>query len=168
MAEADGIVIYVAAYNSVEDAQADFDAIKAIKAASFIGKYESALFEKKEDGDVKILNTDATERAWGARVGAVTGAVVGLIFPPSIVGMAAAGAGVGAVAGNFMRGIKRKDIMAMGEMLDEGQAGVILVGETTIEEGAEKLMKRAAKVMKQEVDAQAEEIKKAIDEAVDL
>jgi len=76
------------------------------------------------------------------------------------------GAGAGALAGNLMRGIKRKDIKDIGEMLDEGQAGVILVGFTTIEEGMDRLMKRAAKVMKQEVDAQAEELKAQIDEAV--
>ncbi len=168
MAEPDGIIVFVAAYNNVEDALADFEGIQALKSASFIGDYEAAVFEKREDGKVKILNTDATERGWGAKAGAVTGAVVGLLFPPTIIGMAAAGAGVGAVAGNFMRGIKRKDIMEMGEMLDAGQAGVVMVGETTLEEGMDKLMKRAAKVMKKEVDAQAEDIKKAIDEAAGL
>lgn len=96
----------------------------------------------------------------------MTGAVVGLIFPPSIIGMAAAGAGVGALAGNFMRGMKRDDIKAMGEMLDEGQAGLVVVGYTTIQEGMERYMKKAAKIMKREVDMQADELKKAIDEAV--
>jgi len=163
--KADGVVIYVGAYTNLDEATADFDGIKALKHADFLGDYESALFERREDGSVKILNTDATERGWGAKAGAVTGAVVGLIFPPSLIGMAVAGAGVGAAAGNMMKGLKRKDLMAMGEMLDEGQAGVVLVGETTIQEGAEKLMKRAAKVMKQEVDATADDIKRAIDDA---
>ncbi len=117
-------------------------------------------------GDVKIIETDATERAWGAKAGAITGAVIGLVFPPSLLVAGAVGAGAGALAGNLMRGIKRKDIKEIGEMLDEGQAGVILVGFTTIEEGMDRLMKRAAKVMKQEVDAQAEELKAQIDEAV--
>ena len=92
--------------------------------------------------------------------------IVALERPPSLLVAGAVGAGAGAVAGNLMRGIKRKDIKEIGEMLDEGQAGVILVGFTTIEEGMDRLMKRAAKVMKQEVDAQAEELKAQIDEAV--
>lgn len=163
---ADGIVMYVAAYSSVEDARADFDAIKVLRREKFLGDYESALFEKNAEGEVKIIDTDATERGWGAKAGLVTGAVVGLIFPPTIIGMAAAGAGVGAVAGNFMRGLKRDDIKVMGDMLDEGMAGVVLVGETTLDEGVERLMKRAAKVMKKQVDADAEAIKKAIDDAV--
>jgi uncharacterized membrane protein len=162
----DGIIVFVGAYASVEDAEADFEGIKLLKAEKFLGTYEAALFTKDEKGEVKILNTDATQRGWGAKVGLVTGAVVGLIFPPSIIGMAAAGAGVGAVAGNFMKGMKRDDIKMMGEMLDEGTAGIVMVGEATVEEGMDRLLKRAAKVAKKQVDADAEAIKKAIDEAV--
>jgi len=163
---ADGIVVFVGAYANLEDAEADFEGIKMLKAEKFLGDYEAALFTKEEGGKVKIVNTDATERGWGAKVGLVTGAVIGLIFPPSILGMGALGAGVGAVLGNFMKGMKRSDIEEVGNMLDEGQAGIILVGEVTIEEGMDRLMKRAAKVAKKEVDAQAKEIKDAIDEAV--
>ena len=165
MAESEGVVMYAAAYGSLEDAEMDFEGIKMLKAEKFLGDYEAALFTKEEGGKVKIVNTDATERGWGAKVGLVTGAVIGLIFPPSILGMGALGAGVGAVLGNFMKGMKRSDIEEVGNMLDEGQAGIILVGEVTIEEGMDRLMKRAAKVAKKEVDAQAKEIKDAIDEA---
>ena len=166
MAEPEGMILYAAAYGSLDDAKMDFEGIKLLKAEKFLGDYEAALFTKEEGGKVKIVNTDATERGWGAKVGLVTGAVIGLIFPPSILGMGALGAGVGAVLGNFMKGMKRSDIEEVGNMLDEGQAGIILVGEVTIEEGMDRLMKRAAKVAKKEVDAQAKEIKDAIDEAV--
>jgi len=159
-------VMFVASYGDVEDARLDFEAIKMLKHEKFLGEYESALFEKDAEGKVKILDTDATERGWGAKAGVITGAVIGLIFPPTILAAGALGAGIGAVGGNIMRGVKRKDIMEIGEMLDEGTAGVILVGFTTIEEGVDRLMKRAAKVMKQEIDAQADELKAQIDEAV--
>jgi uncharacterized membrane protein len=162
----DGLIVFVAAYGTVDDAKADFDAIKLLRREKFLGDYEAALFEKREDGEIKILDTDATSRGWGAKVGLFTGAVVGLIFPPSIVGMAALGTGVGAVAGNIMKGMSRADITAMGEMLDAGSAGVVLVGETTIDEGMERLMKRASKVLKKQVDAEADAIKKAIDESM--
>ena len=167
MSDPDGVVMYFGSYANVDDARADFEAIKLLKKEKFIGDYESALFEKKADGDVKVLDTDATERGWGAKVGLISGAVIGVIFPPSILGMGALGAGAGALAGNIMRGLKRKDVKEIGEMLDAGDAGVVLVGFTTIEEGMDRLMKRAAKVMKQEVDAQAEELKAQIDAAVE-
>jgi uncharacterized membrane protein len=162
----EGLIVYAAAYDDMEGAEADFEAIKLLSKEKFIGGYESALFEKREDGKVKILNTDASERAWGAKAGLVAGAVIGLIFPPSIAGMAAVGAGVGALGGNIMRGMKRKDIAALGDLLDEGEAGIIFIGEATLEEGMDRLMKRAAKVLKKQVDADAEAVKRAIDEAV--
>ena len=166
MADPDGMILYAAAYDSLDDAKMDFEGIKILKSEKFLGAYESALFTKEEGGKVKILNTDATERGWGAKVGIVTGAVIGLIFPPSIIGMAAAGGGIGAVLGNFMKGMKRSDIKEVGDMLDEGQAGIVLVAEVTLEEGLDHLMKHAAKIAKKEVDAQAKDIKAAIDESV--
>ena len=167
MAESEGLILYAAAYESLDIALEDFEGIKFLKSEKFIGDYEAALFVKEEGGKVKIVNTDATQRGWGAKVGIVTGAVLGIIFPPSIIGMAAAGGGIGAVLGNFMKGMKRSDIKEIGDMLDEGQAGIILVGEVTLEEGLDRLMKRAAKIAKKQVDAEAKDIKAAIDEAVD-
>ncbi len=168
MAEPDGVIMYLAAYADLEDAQEDFDAIHAAHKEKWIGEYEAALFGKEADGKLKIHDTVASERGWGAKVGAITGATIGILFPPAILVSAVAGAGVGAVAGQLKRGIKTDDIKAMADMLDEGTYGIVLIGFTTIEEGAERLMKRAAKVMKQEVDAQAEDLKKAIDEAAQL
>ena len=66
-----------------------------------------------------------------------------------------------------MRGLKRSDVKEIGELLDEGECGVVLVGFTTLEAGMERYMKNAAKVMKQEVDIAADDLKDAIDEAVE-
>ena len=167
MAEPDGVIVSVGSYENVEDAVADFEAIRLLHNEKFIGEFEAAVFEKREDGKVKIIDTVTTMRSFGAKAGAVTGAVVGLFFPPSLLAGAAVGAGVGALTGNFFKGLKRSDIKDMGEMLDEGEAGLVLTAFTTIEEGTDRLMKQAAKIMKREVDATADDLKKAIDEAVE-
>ncbi len=168
MPESEDVILYLAAYKDLEDARMDFDAFEAVHKEKWIGEYEAALFGKEADGKIKVYDTVASERGWGAKVGAITGATIGLIFPPALVASAVAGAGVGALAGQMKRGLKSDDIKAMADMLDEGTYGIVLVGLATIEEGAERLMKRAAKVMKQDVDAQAEELKKAIDEAAQV
>lgn len=165
MAQADGFLVYLGEYTDREAAMDDFEGIKALKHANFIGRYESAIFEKTAEGDLRTINTDSTERTFGAKAGAVTGGVIGLLFPPSIIAGAAVGAGLGALVGHFKRGLKSDDIDAMADMLQPGEFGVVVFAETTIEEGLDKLMKRAAKVMKKEVDVQADELKKAIDEA---
>ena len=52
-----------------------------------------------------------------------------------------------------------------GEMLDESEAALIVVGEVTVERAVEDATKRAEKEMKREVRAGAKEMEKAIDEA---
>jgi len=159
-------IMFAGEYQNLAEAQEDFEAIKTLHQADFVGYYESALFTKEEGGKVKIINTDETPRAHGAVGGAIAGAVIGLIFPPSLLAMAAGGGALGALIGHVARGMPRKDIKEIGEMLDEGQAGIIFVGEPTFEEGVEKLMKKADKVMKKEIQAEADEMKKELDLAM--
>jgi uncharacterized membrane protein len=164
MAEPDGVFVFLGVYDELAEAQADFDGIKVLKHEKFLGGYESALVQKTLDEKVTVINTDATERGWGAKLGAATGLVLGIIFPPTLLAGAVVGGGLGALVGNFQRGMKKGDVKALGEELAPGQAAVIVIAETTIEEGVERLMGRAKKVMKEEVDVQADEIKKAIDD----
>jgi len=165
MAISDGLIVFAGQYGDVELAKADFEALKELKRMDFVGVYEAALFTKTDDGSVKILDTDATQRGEAAKVGAVTGAVLGVIFPPSLLATAAFGAGAGALVGNFMKSISRSDVKEIGEVLDAGQAGIIFVGEATLEAGMRKLLKGVAKELKVAVDADAEDTKRAIDAA---
>lgn len=167
MAESDGMIVFAGQYDDVEEAKLDFQGLQTLKDMDFVGKYEAALFMKEEGGKVKILDTDSTTRARSTLGGAATGAILGLIFPVTLVAGAAVGAAGGAFVGEFSRSLKRSDINAMGEMLDAGQAGIVFVGEATLEEGLRKLMKRTAKELKVAVDQNADEIKRAIDAAAD-
>jgi len=166
MAEADGLFVFMGAYDSVDEAKEDFEAIKVLRAEKFVGRYEAALFEKDDKGDVKVLDTDVTERAAGAKAGLIAGAVIGVFFPVSLIALAGTGAGVGALVSNVSRVMKRHDIKEMGEALDAGQAAVVIVAETTVEAGVENLMKKASKVMKKEIDEQADDMKAAIDDVM--
>jgi uncharacterized membrane protein len=165
MARPDGMILYAAQYVSLEPAKEDFADIKELHKEKFVGFYDAALFTKEDDGKVKIIDTDESGRARGAGIGLAAGAVLGLIFPPSLLLWGAAGAGLGAILGHVSTGMPRGDIKELGDMLDAGQAGIIMIGETTMEEGFDKLAKRAAKVAKKEIDTSADEMKKAVDEA---
>jgi len=79
---------------------------------------------------------------------------------------AAGGGALGAMIGHVAEGMPRGDIKEVGEMLDEGEAGIVFIGETTVEAGVEKLMTKASKVMKKEIKADANEMKKTLDQAV--
>ena len=67
--------------------------------------------------------------------------------------------------GHLWRGMSRGDLKDLGEALDEGDAALIVIGESRIDEQIEKATKRARKVLQKQVDADADALKKEIDAA---
>ena len=49
---------YAGVYDSVHDADADYEAIKALHAGDAIGSYDSAIISKQADGKVKVTKTE--------------------------------------------------------------------------------------------------------------
>ena len=124
----DNWFLFVGAYDNEADAQADFESIKDAKALGFIGKYQSALFTKQADGEVKILNTDSTTRATGAKWGAAVGAAAALLFPVGLIGGLVAGGGLGALAGNIGKGWSAGDVKELGQALALANQSLLRTG----------------------------------------
>ena len=61
--------------------------------------------------------------------------------------------------------MSRSDIKEVGEMLDNSEAALIVVGEATIERAVDDATSRAKKQLKKEIRADAKEMERAIDEA---
>ena len=93
------------------------------------------------------------------------GAAMGLIFPPSILVGGLLGAGAGALIGHLEGGMSRSDVKEVGEMLEDSEAALIVVGEATIERAVDDATSRAKKQLKKEIRADAREMERAVDEA---
>lgn len=160
------VFLYAAVYSDEADARADLEIIKELHKGGVIGTYDAALVTKDEDGKVKVHKHEKpTQR--GAWTGVAVGAVLGIIFPPSIIGSALVGGVAGGLVGHFWKGMSRKDVKELGELLDEGQAAVIVVGHNKLEEALDKAMSKAVKHYAKELEIEAEEIEQACDEACD-
>jgi uncharacterized membrane protein len=157
------VFLYAAVYDDIGDAEGDYEAVFELHAAKAIGTFDSAVIEK-ENGKVHVHKTEKPTQH-GAWTGIAVGAVAGILFPPSIIGTAIVGGAAGGVVGHLWRGMSRGDLKDLGEALDEGEAALIVVGESRIDEQIEKATKRASKVLQKEVDADADELKREIDEA---
>ena len=72
----------VAVYADLSAAEKDWAAVEAAASTSSIDLADSALVERDASGDVVSLHRHG-HHGWGK--GAVAGAVVGVLFPPSIV-----------------------------------------------------------------------------------
>ncbi len=158
------VFLYAAVYDTIEDAEADYEAVFDLHAAGAIGTFDSAVIRKEADGKVRVTKTEKPTQH-GAWTGAAVGALVGLIFPPAIIGSAIVGAGAGALTGHLAKGIPRGDLKELGDELDANTAAVIVLGESKIEEQLEKALTRANKLIEKQVDADADELQREIDAA---
>ena len=157
------VFLYAAIYDDVDAARADYEAVLDLHAVGLVGTFDSAVIEK-EDGKVRVHKTEKPTQH-GAWTGIAVGAVAGILFPPSIVATAAAGGVAGGVIGHLWKGLSRGDLKDLGEALDEGDAALIVIGESKVEEQVEKAVKRAKKVIEKEIDAEADELKRAVEAA---
>ena len=158
------VFLYAAVYDEIEDAEADYEAVFDLHSAGAIGTFDSAVFRKDADGKVRVTKTEKPTQH-GAWTGAAVGALVGIIFPPAIIGSAIVGAGAGGLTGHLTRGISRGDLKDLGEMLDEGNAAVIVLGESKIEEQLERATQRANKLIEKQIAADADDLRREIDAA---
>ena len=115
------VFLYLATYDSDADAQVDFEAVKALHKDHMIGTYDAAVITKDEHGHVHVSKHEKPTQhaAW---TGLAAGAVLGIIFPPSLLVGAAAGGLAGGLIGHFWKGLSRKDVQELGELLDDGEA----------------------------------------------
>jgi len=155
------VFLYAALYDDIADAEADYDTVFDLHAAGAIGTFDSAVIRKDDDGKVRVTKTEKPTQH-GAWTGAGVGALVGIIFPPAILGSAIVGAGAGGLVGHLRKGISRGDLKELGDELERGTAAVIVLGESKIEEQLEKAVTRANKLIEKQIDADADELEREI------
>ncbi len=119
----------------------------------------------KDDAGKVHVNKDEMATRHGAWGGAAVGALIGILFPPSIIATAAVGAAIGGVSGHLWRGMSRADVKEFGDLIDDGQAALVIVGESKLQEAVEKAGLKAEKQVATELDIKSKDIDKAVREA---
>jgi uncharacterized membrane protein len=166
----DTLIAYVGVYEDVADAEADYAAVHDLHTeAGLIDAYDAAVVERRDDGKVKIAKKHETPTRVGGVLGGGIGLATGLVvalFPFAAVGgglLAATtggGAILGAVAGHAAAGMSRDDLKELGEHLDKGQAGLVVVAVSDMGAKVERAMERAAKLEEKELKADSAEIER--------
>ena len=172
---ADTFMVYAGVYSNVEDAKADYQAVHDLHSKDgLIDAYDAAVIERKADGKVKIVKKHETPTRAGGWAGAGLGLATGLVialFPAAAIGggllaaTSGTGAALGAMAGHAAAGMSRKDLKELGEQLDAGQAGLVVVGVSDMGAKIEATMTKADKVMEKQLEADTDETKKDADAA---
>jgi len=164
----DTFMAYVGVYDAVSDANADYELVKELHTKEgLIDAYDAAVVERRADGKVKISKKHETPTRVGGVLGGGVGLATGLVvalFPFAAIGggllaaTTAGGAVLGAVAGHAAAGMSRHDLKELGEHLDSGQAGLVVVAVSDMGAKVERAMKKAKKVEARQLKADAAEI----------
>ena len=164
----DTFIAYVGVYDNASDADADYDLVKDLHTkAGLIDSYDAAVIERRAGGKVKITKKHETPTRVGGVLGGGVGLATGLVvalFPFAAIGgglialTTAGGAVLGAVAGHAAAGMSRHDLKELGEHLDAGQAGLVVVGVSDMGSKIEHAMKKAKKVEAKQLKADNAEI----------
>ena len=141
------------------------DVLKEMHREHVVGTYDAAVVTKNEEGKVKIVDKIEKPTQHGGWAGMAVGAALGLIFPPSILVGGLLGAGAGALIGHLEGGMSRSNVREVGELLDNSEAALIVVGEATLERAVDDATARAKRDLKKEIRADAREMEKAVDQA---
>ncbi|HET6583736.1 MAG TPA: hypothetical protein VFG69_09815 [Nannocystaceae bacterium] len=166
----DTLLVYVGVYGDVVDAEADYQLVEDLHTeADLIDAYDAAVIERREGGKTKIVKKHETPTrvggVLGGGVGLATGVVVAL-FPFAAVGggllagTTAGGAILGAVAGHAAAGMSRHDLKELGEHLDAGQAGLVVVAVADMGAKVEQAMTRAARLEQKRIEADLAELER--------
>jgi len=165
MSGSDGTFILVATYPDEAAARDDYQVVKELHARGIIGSYDAAVVTKDANGKVHE-NKDETTTRHGAWWGIAAGAAVGVLFPPSILGAAAVGGVIGGVSGHLARGMSRSEAKELGDFIDPGEAGLIVVAESKLREAIEKALAKAEKQTARELGVDPKDVDRALQDAV--
>ena len=165
MAATDSTFIFVATYPDEDAAQGDYQVVKNLHARGLVGSYDAAVITKDADGKVHE-NKDETATRHGAWWGIAAGAAIGAIFPPAVLGAAAVGGVVGGVSGHLAKGMSRSQAKQLGDFIDPGQAGLVVVGESKVKEAVQKAVTGAVKETAEDLDVDPKDLDKALQQAI--
>lgn len=77
----------------------------------------------------------------------------------------AVGTTAGGVVGHLWRGMSRADVKELGELLDEGEAALVVIGSSLIEQRVREAMARAERRLTKQLRAESEELERELQAA---
>ena len=171
----DTFFAYCGVYSDPADALADYELVKELHTkANLIDAYDAAVIERDKKGKVKIVKKHETPTRVGGVLGGGVGLATGLVialFPAAaiggglLLGTTGAGALLGSLAGHAAAGMSRGDLKDLGESLDEGEAGLVVVAVSDMEAKVRAAMKRARKIEEKQLKADQKQLEADASEA---
>jgi uncharacterized membrane protein len=174
MSEPDTLLVLAASYDNVAEAEADYEAVKALyREIKTSHDFDAAVIARNEDGKLEVVKKHeeptrhgaAHGLGWGLAIGAVCAILPGIGLLGGLVVGGAGGAAIGAVTGHIKGGMDDSDLKGLGDVVDQGQAALIVVYATNMADQVAANIKAVNRFVSKEVDANADELARQLQEA---
>jgi len=145
--------LFVADFNDTETALQAYEALKEIEDGATV-EIEGVLVVKREgDGPVEIQKATDHSTRRGLAWGVVGGVVLGVIFPPSIIGSAVVLGAGGAAIGKAREVHHKKELAEeLQDAIAPGHSGIIALVSDPGEIRIRKALEKADRVVEKAVD----------------
>jgi uncharacterized membrane protein len=174
MVAGDLLCVLAASYDDVGDARADFDAVQSlydeIKAPH---EFDAAVLVRNEKGKVKIDKTHGSSTrhealqglGWGMAAGTATAIFPAIGIWGGIAAGGGSGAAIGAIAGHVKSGMNRGELKQLGDIVERGQAALIVVYRENVAVQVAALIKPESRFVGYVLDATSDQIAEDVREA---
>ncbi len=133
MSEKDTLIVLAASYDDVQAAEADYQTVKDMYEAAGIGHdFDATVIQRDPDGKAHVVKKHEESTRHGLKWGLAIGAASAVLPAIGLVGGMAAGAGIGAAAGHIKGGMSDSNLKQVAGTLDKGQAGLIVIYATNM------------------------------------
>jgi uncharacterized membrane protein len=167
MSDIDSVLVLAASYDDVAAAEADYEAVNALyREIHTSHEFDAAVVARDEHGKLHVVrkHEEPTRHGaahglrWGLAVGAASAILPGIGLLGGLVVGGGAGAAIGAVTGHMRGGMHNDDLKALGEVLEQGEAGLIVVYATNMADQVAANIKATNRAISREIDAQSDEL----------
>lgn len=173
-------VAFGASYESIDDAKADFAALKELRRDGDLRDLTAAICYRNEHGRTVVHETTHAGKV-AAGVGVIAGAIIGALFPPAgvavVAGAVGGAAGLGVIfgtIGHFAGGMSRKGMRDIVRSIEgSGEAAILAVAVDAAATDVDKALTHAAKkashaLDKGDVDLAAADLRAGLGESANI
>jgi uncharacterized membrane protein len=166
------VTVAVATYADKTSAEQDYDAVRGIKHQGQIDHLAIAMVARDDYGELHVDRHDSSAKhlAWGTGVlgGVLTvvSAPLGIVFLGPLAVTSAVWAGAGGLVGHFWKNIPKDQAREMGDLLDNGDTGLVIVAVNPKRVDVGALLANAlTKVVTDDVSDASDALEQAFDAA---
>ncbi|WP_421733617.1 DUF1269 domain-containing protein [Cellulomonas sp.] len=159
--------LFVADFSDTDAAWQAYEAIKGAEDGRTLSVDGVLVVKRDADGTLEILKSTDHSTRRGLTWGVVGGVALGLIFPPSVIGSAAALGAIGAATGKGVALHHRKELAEdLQDAIVAGHSGIVALVSDPSAIALRKALDKADAIVEKAIEkAEADEIKAAADEA---